>query len=195
MIKKALGDWLKEKRIEAKLSKKEFATLVGCHQSAISRIECKTPIEYKSCGEIYAYQPGEALMASIAAQFEKTLNDVYDETDYKDRTVRKRGFGYTHPNTPKTKSDSFSKKSMDNPIHKAPISDISFDSSLPPIKFFVLREKSLKINNIICEKVIVKTCDSKEFAMGYINGANNRTEENVEFKVYQGYLMEVEIER
>ena len=71
----------------------------------------------------------------------------------------------THPNTPKTKSDSFSKKSMDNPIHKA-ISDISFDSSLPPIKFFVIREKSLKINNIICEKVIVKTCDSKEFAYG-----------------------------
>ncbi len=126
---------------------------------------------------------------------EKTLNDVYDETDYKDRTVRKRGFGYTHPNTPKTKSDSFSKKSMDNPIHKAPISDISFDSSLPPIKFFVLREKSLKINNIICEKVIVKTCDSKEFAMGYINGANNWTEEGAEFKIYQGYLKEVEIER
>lgn len=183
MIKKALGDWLKEKRIEAKLSKKEFATLVGCHQSTISRIECKTPIEYKSCGEIYAYQPGETLMASIAAQFEKTLNDVYDETDYKDRTVKKKGFGYTHPNMPKTKSDSFSKN------------DISFDSSLPPIKFFVLREKSLKINNIICEKVIVKTCDSKEFAMGYINGANNWTEENAEFKIYQGYLKEVEIER
>ena len=35
----------------------------------------------------------------------------------------------------------------------------------------------------------------KNLPMGYINGANNWTEESAEFKIYQGYLKEVEIER
>jgi DNA-binding XRE family transcriptional regulator len=187
MNKMKISEWVKQKREESGLTVSDLANRVGCSVTSVGSIEREQLVPFKSINNVAPYRPGEKLMTSIAAQFGKSLEDVYNETDYEDLTVKKKGFGYNHPNR------GFREKVVASESFK--LEQQTSDSSLPPIKFFVIREKSLKINNIICEKVIVKTCDSKEFAMGYINGANNRTEENVEFKMYQGYLMEVEIER
>jgi DNA-binding XRE family transcriptional regulator len=99
--KMSLGPWVTEYRNQLGLTIKQFAEKIGCAYQTLQNIEKEYNYHFKGIDEYGPYHPGEKLMTSIAAEFNKTLEDVFKETNYQDKSIRKVGFGHKQPNKKK----------------------------------------------------------------------------------------------
>lgn len=94
--KMKLGKWVRKHRetfLEPPLTIKELANRVGCTKTTLESIERGYPVG----PEKQPYHPAKKLMTAIAAEFGKTLADVYEETDWRDRGKKNKSFGYKAP--------------------------------------------------------------------------------------------------
>lgn len=193
MEKMNIGLWLEQERMKLKLTREQLAQKVGCSVQTIHGTERGFRAHFRAIDEYHPYRPGEKLMEAIAAQFEKSLDDVYRETDYKDLTVGKIKFGYKKPHKNGTKKRKKDKPVLEtqNKESEAVKITIHEDNSLPPIRFFVMNNKDF-----------IYETDSKEQAISFIAGykralksvENNLTATVItNFSVHQGYLKEVKL--
>lgn len=196
MKKQKLKNWLKFKRLEVGLDQKELANLVGCSHHTINNIERGFNTYFRSIQEFHSYRPGVKLMEAIAAQFEKSMDDVYEETDYQDLTTKKMGFGQKLPGQKRGKRIKKDQPFLEMQDKESEAVKITMhkDNSLPPIKFYVIKKEPGNHN------IILKMCDNIEYAKGYIDRAYEalgcyRDGQMVKIVLLRGFLEEVGIEK